>query len=139
MVASDGSAKRVSESKFPRQGRYGQGVVAWKLPAKVRAVGLATGKGTTRITLHLKELAPKMVRLDAPPLQGRTARGRVIQKLKEGDRILFITVPWVVERPLAKSKGGHAKRERNKSAQRSSKPATRSKTGTRKRSSKTKS
>ncbi len=34
MIASDGSAKRVAADQFPRQGRYGQGIVAWKLPGK---------------------------------------------------------------------------------------------------------
>lgn len=103
MVAIDGTAKRVSQAQFPRQGRYGQGVVAWKLPAKVKVVGMTVGKGTTRVTLHLSRLAPKSARLDDAPLQGRTARGKSIQELKEGDSISALTVPWEVERPLAEA------------------------------------
>ena len=97
MVASDGSAKRVEASQFPKQGRYGQGVVAWKLPPKVKAVGMAVGKGTTRLTLFLGKLAPKMIRLDEAPLQGRAARGRVIQVLKAGDQVTGLSV--ASERP----------------------------------------
>ena len=103
MVATDGTAKRVSQAQFPRQGRYGQGVTAWKLPAKVKVVGMTVGKGTTRLTLHLSLLAPKLIRLDDAPLQGRTARGKSIQELKEGDSISALTVPWEIERPLAEA------------------------------------
>ena len=51
MLASDGSAKRVEVSQFPRQGRYGQGVQAWKLPPKIIAVGMLIGEGGSRATL----------------------------------------------------------------------------------------
>lgn len=101
LLASDGTAKRVAVRHFPQQGRYGQGVAAWKLPAKARVAGMAVGKGTLRVTLHLDKLAPKSVRLDAAPLQGRTARGRVIQALKPEDRVAFLTAPWNTPRPLA--------------------------------------
>ncbi len=101
MVASDGSAKRVALAQFPLQGRYGQGVLAWKLPTKVRAVGLAVGKGTQQVALHLAKLAPKMVRLDEAPLQGRAARGKNILELKAGDYVVRLTVAREVERPVA--------------------------------------
>ena len=93
MVASDGSAKRVKSKDFPTQGRYGQGVVAWKLPPKVLVVGMAVEKGTSRATLHLKKLLPKTIRIDDAPLQSRVARGKSIQKLKAGDRATSLTVP----------------------------------------------
>ena len=100
MAATDGSAKRVPVAQFPKQGRYGQGVLAWKLPGKGRVVGVAVGKGTARVTLHLSKLAPKMVRLDEAPLQTRAARGKTIQELKTGEQVLRLTVPWDLERPL---------------------------------------
>ena len=101
MIASDGTAKRVKPDQFPRQGRYGQGVNAWKLPSKVRAVGMAVGKGTTRVTLHLFKLAAKSTRLDDAPLLGRSARGKPILELKDGDEIVSLTFPWETPRPLA--------------------------------------
>jgi DNA gyrase subunit A len=104
LMASDGSVKRVAAKHFPTQGRYGQGVVAWKLPAKTQVVGLCIGKATKRGTLHMRKLLPKTFRFDEAPLQGRTARGRVIQELKPGDRVLTITVPWEVPRPVGKGK-----------------------------------
>jgi DNA gyrase subunit A len=139
MIASDGSAKRVTTKNFPSQGRYGQGVVAWKLPAKVEAVGMTIGKSTTRLTLHLKELAPKSTRLDEAPALGRTARGKVIQELKKGDRITKLTVPMEmneeIRKPLekpakssVKSDGRASKRKSSKKS--SSKKASRTKKST---------
>jgi DNA gyrase/topoisomerase IV subunit A len=114
-VASNGLAKRVAISQFPKQGRYGQGVVAWKPPAKVSAVGMTVGKGTMKVTLHLKKLAAKMTRLDAAPLQGRTARGKVIQQLKAGDAITGMTVPWDLVAGMPKGAApSKAKRGRRK-------------------------
>lgn len=99
MVADDGTAKRVDLKTFPAQGRYGQGVTAWKLPKDVRAVGATIGRGNTKVTMHLKELAQKQTRLDAAPRLGRTARGNGIQELKPGDRVIRLTVPKEMVRP----------------------------------------
>jgi DNA gyrase subunit A len=99
MVASDGTAKRTTISQFPRQGRYGQGVIAWRLPQGVQMVGMSTEKGTTRATLYLSRLAPKTIRLDDAVRQGRTARGRKLIDLKKGERVTGLTVPWRIPRP----------------------------------------
>jgi DNA gyrase subunit A len=100
LAGSDGTAKRVATGQFPKQGRYGQGVIAWKLPAKVNMVGMCIGKGTTRVTLHLDKLAAKSLRLDAAPLLTRAARGHKVQELKSGDQVVALMVPWVMARPL---------------------------------------
>ena len=99
MVASDGTAKRTTISQFPRQGRYGQGVIAWRLPQGVQMVGMSTEKGTTRATLYLSRLAPKTIRLDDAVRQGRTARGRNLIDLKKGEKVTGLTVPWRIPRP----------------------------------------
>jgi len=100
-LASDGKAKRVAPADFPRQGRYGQGVVGWRLPEAVRVVGIAVGKGTMRATVHLAKYAAKMARLDEAPVRKRsTQRGVSFVEVKAGDRIVGFSVPWVVPRPL---------------------------------------
>lgn len=91
-VASDGRAKRVSVDLFPTQGRYGQGVLAWKLPRTAQVVGTAVGKPNTRLTLHLEKLAPKSLRLDEAPVGTRAAVGKPVIELKPGDRILALTL-----------------------------------------------
>jgi hypothetical protein len=121
-VASDGKAKRVSEDQFPVQGRYGVGVLAWKLPRTSQVVSIAAlaaagskkrktaarpdGEGLPgagqasamrageRLTLHLEKLAPKAIRPDEAPLQGRTAAGKSLVEVKAGDRLVAVTIPW---------------------------------------------
>jgi len=104
MIASDGSAKRVNTAQFPKQGRYGQGITAWRLPAKVQVVGITVDTGTTRAILHMGKLLPKPIRLDEAPLQGRSARGKIIQPIKAGDQIYLLTVPWEIPRPTAQKR-----------------------------------
>jgi DNA gyrase subunit A len=102
LLGSNGKAKRVTQADFPKQGRYGQGVVAWKLSPGVRLVGTVVDKGTTRATLQLAKYAAKMIRLDDAPVRKRTAtRGATVLELKAGDRIVGFSVPWQVPRPIA--------------------------------------
>jgi len=101
LLASNGKAKRVPPNDFPKQGRYGQGVVAWKLPDAVRMVGMGVGKGTVRATLHLAKYAPKMTRLDDAPTRKRMAqRGAEVISIKAGDRIVGFSLPWDMPRPV---------------------------------------
>ncbi len=94
IVTDHGHAKRVPFSDFPCQGRYGQGVVAWKLPRGRSLVGAAIGRDTLRVTLHLAQAAPKMCRLDAAPQRKRASvRGAAVVELKPGDEVVEVTVP----------------------------------------------
>jgi DNA gyrase subunit A len=105
MLASNGKAKRVPPADFPTQGRYGQGVVAWKLPKAVRMIGMAIDKGNQRATYHLTKYAAKMSRLDDAPVRKRTAvRGTEVVDVRAGDRIVGITVPWDIQRPIVEQK-----------------------------------
>ncbi len=99
LVASDGKGKRVDVKEFPKQGRYGKGVIAWELPRGVKLAGIATGKKNDIITMHLFKAAPKMARLDAAPLRKRAAvRGEAVMDIKSGDAVLSVTEGWVLER-----------------------------------------
>ena len=109
VITSNGIAKRIAVKNFPVQGRYGQGVVAWKLPTDVEIIGLTTGKGTKRVILHLRRLLPKAVRLDSAPLQGRTAQGKSVIAIKPNDRILNLTSPWLVPKPIIKRRSRKSK------------------------------
>ena len=99
VVASDGKAKRIAQSDFPTQGRYGRGVILWDLPQGVKLAGLALGKGTHVVTLHLLKAAPKMARLDEAGLKKRAAsRGDSVVEVKPGDGVVTITDAWVAGR-----------------------------------------
>jgi DNA gyrase subunit A len=120
LLASDGKAKRVEQKDFPAQGRYGKGVIAWELPARVLLAGLAAGKKNDIITLHLAKAAPKMTRLDAAPLRKRSAvRGDAVVEVKAGDAVLGITEGWLMERFVtAASKPDDSKKKNGKVAAR---------------------
>ena len=106
IITSDGKGKRILPKDFPTQGRYGKGVILWKLPAGERLAGLAVGKETQGITLHLLRAAAKSARLDDAPLRKRaTTRGGVVQEVKLGDAIIGLTAVWEVERFVEKVKG----------------------------------
>lgn len=91
LVDSRGYAKRVPFDEFPLQRRYGQGVVAWKLPKGAILAGCATGKGTQKVVLHLHKAAPKSVRLDEAPVRTRASvRGVRVVDLKTGDSVVWV-------------------------------------------------
>ncbi|MBE9524906.1 MAG: hypothetical protein IMY76_07385, partial [Chloroflexi bacterium] len=105
LLASNGRAKRVNPDDFPKQGRHGKGVIAWKLPDGVQLVGCTVGKASARITIHLKKYAAKFITLKDAKLQTRAAaKGLSVVEIRAGDQITRTTVPWVVPRPLKKSK-----------------------------------
>ncbi|HJS29149.1 MAG TPA: DNA topoisomerase (ATP-hydrolyzing) [Anaerolineales bacterium] len=107
---TDGVAKRVPAADFPRQGRYGQGVIAWKLARQEKLVGLAVGKGTARVTLFLKRLSPKTVRMDSAPLRTRPAGGSVVMALKSGEQVTKIVSAWAPPRPVVIKKPAKQKK-----------------------------
>lgn len=112
VVASDGTAKRLAAPLFPRQGRYGQGVIIWKLPGGVRLVGMLAGKSTSRATLLISGLAPKSIRSDEAPLQTRASRGRRIMELRPANRILGLVLPREIPRPVRQGGSKPAPRKR---------------------------
>ena len=93
MLASDATAKRVTIKNFPKQGRYGRGVQAWKLPGNTFVVGITIGRGTKRAIVSTSRLSPKTIRLDDAPLLGRTARGKKILVIGAKDRATGLKIP----------------------------------------------
>ncbi len=99
-LASNGRGKRVEPKEFPTQGRYGKGVIAWKLPKKTRLIGCTIGTKTSELTIHLDKYAAKMAHLGDAPIQTRAAtKGKEVQEIRSGDRILWMNVPWQLPRP----------------------------------------
>jgi DNA gyrase subunit A len=125
-MASDGSAKRVPLADFSRQGRYGQGLVAWKLPGKLKVIAMTSGPGSQQVILHATHHAPRTIRLDLAPLQTRTARGKVIEVLKAGEQIERLTIPWgLIPTTDPTQKGGRGDSQGGKSAPAMVKPTRR--------------
>jgi DNA gyrase/topoisomerase IV subunit A len=94
-LTASGRAKRVQPDDFPQQGRYGKGVIAWKLPEGDSLVGMTAGKGTMRVTVHLEKFAPRSTRLDDAPLQTRVAqKGKEVVEMRDNDQVTLLTIPW---------------------------------------------
>ena len=104
LIRADGQAKRVKVNQFPKRGRYGTGVVAWKLPVGAQLKGMAIGKGTLRVIVHLSKLAAKAIRLDSAPIRERPENGKTALSLKAGDQILRIVTPMQYPRPVVAKK-----------------------------------
>jgi DNA gyrase subunit A len=99
LVCTDGKAKRLQLKEFPIQGRYGKGVIAWEMQLGVSLAGLAIGKGTHSVTLHLRKAAPRQIRLDEAGLKKRAAtRGDAVVEVKVGDGVIGLTDGWLAER-----------------------------------------
>ncbi|HVF25278.1 MAG TPA: DNA gyrase subunit A [Anaerolineales bacterium] len=110
LITNDGKAKRVGEKDFPIQGRYGKGVIAWDLAAKVKLAGLAADKPNHMATIHLTKGAPKSTRLDAAGIRKRAAtKGDAIVEVKPGEEVTSINVGWTVERFVEEQKEKPAK------------------------------
>ena len=93
LITNRGRAKRIETRQFPLQGRYGYGVISWKLPEGEHVVGSMIGLLTSNGVVHFKEAASRLVRVTDAPSCNRTQRGDVIVDVKKGDEILEMTIP----------------------------------------------
>ncbi|GAB4546576.1 MAG: DNA gyrase subunit A [Anaerolineales bacterium] len=120
ILLNDGKAKRVPEKEFPKQGRYGKGVVAWSVSKKEFIAGMVSGKPNAMATIHLSKGAPKSTRLDAVAVRKRAAsKGDHVVEVKAGEEIESINVAWSVER-FVKTVKEEKKEEKAKAAKKAS-------------------
>lgn len=93
LVTNRGRAKRMAPAQFPTQGRYGYGVISWKLPEHEHVVGTMIGLLTSNGVLHFKDAASRLVRVTDAPSCNRVQRGDLIIDVKADDEILEMTIP----------------------------------------------
>jgi len=93
LVTNRGRAKRMNPAVFPTQGRYGYGVISWKLPKGEIVIGMMFGLLTHNGVLHFEEAASRLLRVTDAPSANRTQRGDIVIDVKKGDEILDMTVP----------------------------------------------
>ncbi len=91
LISEDGQAKRSALSQFPSQGRYGKGVLVWKSAEAIRLVGAAIGIPGDRLVAHRARGASRSLRFSDAPRKARTASGKPIVDLKEGNRLTQLT------------------------------------------------
>ncbi len=93
LVTNRGRAKRIDPALFPTQGRYGQGVIAWKLPEGQIVIGMMTGLRTHNGVLHFRDAASRLVHVTDAPSSNRMQSGEQIIDVKKDDEILEMTIP----------------------------------------------
>lgn len=97
LVTEDGLAKRTMLNKFPRQGRHGKGVLAWKSGEDVRLAGAVLGRANDRAVAHLLKGAARSIRFSDAPRRLRNASGKRLFEVHKGNRVTLLTP--VIKRP----------------------------------------
>lgn len=86
-----GNAKRIPANDFPVQGRYGQGVIGWKLDSKDQIAALLVGKLTDKGISHFSKTASKVFTITNATARKRASNGQNMYPLKAGDEVIGFT------------------------------------------------
>ncbi|NLC14443.1 MAG: DNA gyrase subunit A [Chloroflexi bacterium] len=86
-----GLAKRIPASDFPLQGRYGQGVIGWKLSEGDQIAAMLVGKLTDKGISHFSKTASKVFSITNAISRKRAANGQSMYSLKAGDEVIGFT------------------------------------------------
>lgn len=93
LVTNLGNVKRLAPEAFPTQGRYGFGVITWKLSKSERIIGMMVGLLTHNGVLHFKEAASRLVHVTDAPSRSRMQKGDKVIDLKKNDEIVSMSIP----------------------------------------------
>ena len=93
-LASTGMAKRIPLNDFPLQGRYGQGVIAWKIGRGLRLVGLLAGTATSCGLLLLAGEPNRWLKMEEASLRTRAAQGQMTVEVRLGEVLLGLAQVW---------------------------------------------
>jgi DNA gyrase subunit A len=110
LLASNGRGWRSTAEEFPLQGRYGQGVIACKLPRGAKCIGVLVGKRTMTGIAHYSQAAARLLRVDAVALGKRAGLGTEALPVKATDALMSITPvidgmePWIEKKKPAAAK-----------------------------------
>jgi len=133
LITEGGQAKRSALKQFPRQGRNGKGVLAWKSGEVTKIVGAVIGEIKDRAVVHFSRGAPRSLRFGDAPKQARTSSGKIIFELEGNIRVRRISpsLPRSAITPLPANKT-KAKKSRTKKGvkgkiQKKSAPSTKAK------------
>ncbi len=126
VVTERGQAKRTPMIQFPRQGRNGKGVRAWKAVGGLVVAGAAVGLADDRAVVHLSRSAAKSIRLGDAPRRARLGPGAALVEAKDNDRVegvypvlprpVFQAEPEPPAKPAAKRTGAKSKGQSPKPA-----------------------
>ncbi|MEA4810946.1 MAG: DNA topoisomerase (ATP-hydrolyzing) [Anaerolineaceae bacterium] len=91
LITTQGFAKHIPADDFPSQGRYGQGVISWRLLANDQIAAQIVGKLTDKGICHFSKQAGKVFAITNAPARKRAANGQSLFALKAGDSVIGFT------------------------------------------------
>ena len=94
ILSANGLGWRFTCDNIPKQGRYGQGIIACKLKSGDEIIGVLVGKNTQQGILHYQRLASRLVRVDEIPVGRRNSAGKPAVPKKDNDALFAITPIW---------------------------------------------
>jgi DNA gyrase subunit A len=97
LIANTGWGKRTALNKFPKQGRYGKGVLAWKSGEEITLAGGVFGDRDDRAIVHLTKGASRSIRFSDAPRRARASAGKQLFKIPAGVEVTKISS--VIGRP----------------------------------------
>ncbi len=118
LVTENGWAQRTGLNQFPKQGRYGKGVLAWKSGKGIFLAGAAVGLSDHRSAVKFSKSATRSLRFADVVRKNRATAGRPVFDLAASNRVIGL-VPVISRSQVAKGK---------KSSTRAKKASTRSRT-----------
>jgi DNA gyrase subunit A len=94
VVSTEGKGKRIQQDEFPKQGRYGQGVVLWKLPKGIRLAGVIVDRLENEVSVQFEKAAAKSSDLKDAPSRSRATQGQTVADVKPGDAVIRLVKVW---------------------------------------------
>jgi len=91
VISRTGKAKRMEAKDFPVQGRYGQGVITWKLDGDDQLVVQMIGKLTEKGICHFRKAASRLFKVGDAAKRTRMANGQSLFDVKARDEIIGFT------------------------------------------------
>ena len=133
VISSDGSAKSSPLSDYPKQGRYGAGVVTIKMAPGTLLAASAIGTMDENLVVVTSKGKPKYMRFSLAPRSGRGTLGKSVVALGDKESVSYTVVPRLapaeakpVDEPQPK------KSRKKKAASKSKKTAAKAKATTKK-------
>ncbi len=135
LISEGGQAKRSSLKQFPRQGRHGKGVLAWKSGESTKIIGAVIGESKDRAVVHFSRGAPRSLRFGDAPRRARASSGKVIFELEGKIKVRSISpsLPRSTIAPQPVKKANKPKSKPKKEAKGKTQKKTATSTKTRKR------
>jgi DNA gyrase subunit A len=122
VLTEDGQGKLSPLKDYPRQGRYGKGVITWKSTKDVKLAGAAIGEAKDRAVIRFARSAPRSLRFGDAPKRVRASAGKLLFELGTGNRITGVD-PALPRPDVDSSVAGTAGKEKTREKEETAKPA----------------